>query len=70
MVLVVVASLLSTVPLAVSAAQEQEPNDSREGAQAISAGETISGDVTSFEDDDWFSFTAGSGSTTATGRST
>jgi len=56
-----VTSLVAAVPIA-SAAQEQEPNDSRDTAQQIQTGEQVSGEATA-DDEDWFAFTVQKGET-------
>jgi hypothetical protein len=56
-----VTSLVAAVPLA-SAAQDQEPNDSRDDAQQIQIGEQVSGEA-STDDEDWFAFTVQAGET-------
>lgn len=61
-VLLLVASLLAVAPVAVSVAEEDEPNDSREDAQSIATGEEVTGQL-SEGDEDFFAFTVERGET-------
>jgi hypothetical protein len=58
--LAVVGLLVVSAAGVALAASEQEPNDSRSDAQAISTGETVTGEITQ-DDQDWFAFEADRG---------
>lgn len=60
--LAVITSIVAPVVGVAVAADETEPNDSRENAEQIQIGETIEGDLPE-SDEDWFAFTVEKGET-------